>query len=143
MALLMWTACDRGALPSMVQRTGSPARGSSRRWAGMSRSTASAARSLSKRLRLQASRTLPAGNGDTANRPCWINLEYLTAESWTRFATASPLPHPTLPLDEVFRLSGFFCRHGGLLRERGCSGDAIPRQRAIPFHQGIDVSLFC
>lgn len=49
--------------------------------------------------------------------PCWINLEYLSAEDWVTGAHKLPSPHPQLPLTKYFFLPGFTADTGGLLRE--------------------------
>ena len=77
------------------------------------------------------------------NRPCWINLEYLTAESWIEGCHGMPSPHPTLPLTKYFYFPGFSVGTGGLLREK----DLLARRDAAatrqPAREGIDFSLFC
>lgn len=50
--------------------------------------------------------------------PCWINLEYLSAESWVAGCHGLPSPHPKLPLTKVFMIPGFDERSAGLLREQ-------------------------
>jgi uncharacterized repeat protein (TIGR03837 family) len=52
-------------------------------------------------------------------KPRWINLEYLSAESWVEGSHALPSPNPRLPLVKHFFFPGFTPRTGGLLRERG------------------------
>lgn len=52
-------------------------------------------------------------------RPRWINLEYLSAETWVEGSHALPSPHPRLPLTKHFYFPGFTPRTGGLLREAG------------------------
>ncbi|MCX9154550.1 elongation factor P maturation arginine rhamnosyltransferase EarP [Niveibacterium sp. 24ML] len=54
-----------------------------------------------------------------APRPVWINLEYLSAESWVEGCHRLPSPHPRLPLVEHFFYPGFTARTGGLIREAG------------------------
>ncbi len=51
--------------------------------------------------------------------PVWINLEYLSAESWVREHHAMASPHPRLPLVRHFFFPGFEPGTGGLLRETG------------------------
>jgi len=51
--------------------------------------------------------------------PLWINLEYLSAESWVEDCHWLPSPHPTLPLTKHFCFPGFTPRTAGLLREQG------------------------
>lgn len=49
--------------------------------------------------------------------PAWINLEYLSAESWAVQSHGVPSPHPRLPLTQYFFFPGFVSESGGLLRE--------------------------
>ena len=51
--------------------------------------------------------------------PLWINLEYLSAESWVEDCHLMRSPHPRLPLVKHFFFPGFTGRTGGLLRETG------------------------
>ena len=48
----------------------------------------------------------------------WINLEYLSAESWVDEHHGLPSPHPSLPLTRYFFFPGFDDRSGGLIREQ-------------------------
>jgi len=50
-------------------------------------------------------------------RPAWINLEYLSAETWVEASHGLPSPHPRLPLIKHFFFPGFAAGTGGLLRE--------------------------
>jgi len=52
-----------------------------------------------------------------ADKPRWINLEYLSAEEWVEGSHALPSPNPRLPLTKHFFFPGFTPRTGGLLRE--------------------------
>jgi len=52
-----------------------------------------------------------------AEKPRWINLEYLSAEDWVEGSHALPSPNPRLPLTKHFFFPGFTPRTGGLLRE--------------------------
>ena len=52
-------------------------------------------------------------------KPVWINLEYLTAESWAAGCHGGASPHPVLPLTKHFFFPGFTPDTGGLLREAG------------------------
>ncbi|HUW38982.1 MAG TPA: elongation factor P maturation arginine rhamnosyltransferase EarP [Rhodocyclaceae bacterium] len=52
-------------------------------------------------------------------RPAWINLEYLSAETWVETSHCLPSPHPRLPLVKHFFFPGFTAATGGLLREAG------------------------
>ena len=49
--------------------------------------------------------------------PVWINLDYLSAETWVSGCHALPSPHPRLPLTKYFYFPGFDQTTGGLLRE--------------------------
>ncbi|MDR1350935.1 MAG: elongation factor P maturation arginine rhamnosyltransferase EarP [Zoogloeaceae bacterium] len=60
--------------------------------------------------------------------PCWLNLEYLSAEDWVEGCHGLPSPHPRLPLVKHFFFPGFTKKTGGLLRER----DLFVRQAAFP-----------
>jgi len=51
-------------------------------------------------------------------QPVWINLEYLSAESWVESHHKLTSPHPSLPLTKYFFFPGFTPKTGGLLRER-------------------------
>ena len=50
--------------------------------------------------------------------PVWLNLEYLSAESWVPGCHGLSSPHPRLPLVKHFFFPGFEPGTGGLLRER-------------------------
>ncbi|NHR07269.1 elongation factor P maturation arginine rhamnosyltransferase EarP [Chromobacterium haemolyticum] len=54
-----------------------------------------------------------------AVKPVWINLEYLSAEDWTRGCHRQPSPHPRLPLTKHFFFPGFGADTGGLICEQG------------------------
>ena len=63
----------------------------------------------------------PAYLGAMAARgrpPVWINLEYLSAESWIEGCHGLASRHATLPLTRYFFFPGFTAKSGGLLRER-------------------------
>ena len=72
-----------------------------------------------------------------ASKPkVWINLEYLSAESWVEDHHRMPSPHPRLALTKYFYFPGFTSLTGGLLREPALtallqSGEA---------HQGTDLT---
>lgn len=51
--------------------------------------------------------------------PAWINLEYLSAETWVHGCHGLPSPHPRLPLTKYYFFPGFTADTGGLLREHG------------------------
>ena len=88
--------------------------------------------------------------------PVWVNLEYLSAESWVESAHALPSPQPRMPLTCWFYFPGFTQNTGGLLREAGLSEarNAFmrkPSARAAawratgvaPSESALTVSLFC
>lgn len=64
-----------------------------------------------------------------ARRPAWINLEYLSAESWIEDCHGLGSPHPRLPLIRHFFFPGFTLRTGGLLREAWLDPQRIAFQR--------------
>lgn len=57
-----------------------------------------------------------------AERPVWINLEYLSAEDWVAGCHGLASPHPRLPLVKHFFFPGFDEASGGLPRETGLIG---------------------
>jgi uncharacterized repeat protein (TIGR03837 family) len=89
--------------------------------------------------------------------PVWINLEYLSAESWIEGCHGLASRHATLPLTRYFFFPGFTAKSGGLLRERDLVArrdrfQAAPRARealwpalgiAAPASDALVVSLFC
>lgn len=54
-----------------------------------------------------------------ARPPVWLNLEYLSAESWVEECHGLPSQHPQTGLTQYFWFPGFTPRTGGLLREQG------------------------
>ncbi|MDR0735240.1 MAG: elongation factor P maturation arginine rhamnosyltransferase EarP [Zoogloeaceae bacterium] len=83
-----------------------------------------------------------------ARPPCWLNLEYLSAEDWVEGCHGLASPHPRLPLVKYFFFPGFTKKTGGLLRERHLLAQ---RQAVLPKHNALlaespgslIVSLFC
>jgi uncharacterized repeat protein (TIGR03837 family) len=74
--------------------------------------------------------------------PVWVNLEYLSAESWVDGAHGLPSPQPQRPLTRWFFFPGFTPATGGLLREP----DLFERRANFPdppHDTALDVSLFC
>ena len=53
-----------------------------------------------------------------ATKPVWLNLEYLSAETWVDDIHGRASPHPRLPLTKYFFCPGFTGQSGGLIRER-------------------------
>lgn len=76
-------------------------------------------------------------------KPCWINLEYLTAEAWAEGCHGMASPHPTLPLTKYFFFPGFSASCGGLLRENGLLAKRDEFLAAQPERDGLEISLFC
>ncbi|MDR6353925.1 putative repeat protein (TIGR03837 family) [Pseudomonas psychrotolerans] len=77
-----------------------------------------------------------------AERPLWLNLEYLSAEEWIEGCHALPSLQPT-GLNKYFFFPGFTPKVGGLLRERGLLAQrdgflAVPEARA-DFLAGLGV----
>ena len=58
-----------------------------------------------------------AAMGVKSPPPVWINLEYLSAESWVAEHHGLPSPHPRLPLTKYFFFPGYTADTGGLLAE--------------------------
>ncbi|MGV3654597.1 MAG: elongation factor P maturation arginine rhamnosyltransferase EarP [Noviherbaspirillum sp.] len=65
-------------------------------------------------------------------RPAWINLEYLSAESWVEDCHGMPSHYPSLPLIKYFFFPGFTPATGGLILEHGllAARDAFQRDPA-------------
>ncbi len=57
--------------------------------------------------------------------PLWINMEYLSAESWVDDCHGMASPHPSFSLTKYFLFPGFSAQTGGLVRE----ADLIERRR--------------
>jgi uncharacterized repeat protein (TIGR03837 family) len=86
--------------------------------------------------------------------PVWINLEYLSAESWVDEHHGLPSPHPSLPLTRYFFFPGFDLRSGGLIREQhllskrhafdATARDAFLAQLGIALEpEEVLLSVFC
>ena len=84
----------------------------------------------------------------------WINLEYLSAESWVDEYHGLTSPHPYLPLTKYFFFPGFTNKTGGLLREKNLfverdrlQQDAanwwLQHDLAVPDESETVISLFC
>ena len=76
-------------------------------------------------------------------KPCWINLEYLTAEPWAEEWHGMASPHPTLPLTKYFFFPGFSPRAGGLLREAWLLAERDAFLSKLPRRNHLEISLFC
>ncbi|QDL38031.1 elongation factor P maturation arginine rhamnosyltransferase EarP [Rhodoferax sediminis] len=89
----------------------------------------------------------------TGRKPVWINLEYLSAESFVERAHGLPSPvmsGPGAGLTKYFFYPGFTAHTGGLLREPGLAHRQLEFNRATWLARlGVDpqgerlVSLFC
>lgn len=88
--------------------------------------------------------------------PAWINLEYLSAETWIEGCHGLTSRHPRLPLQRYFYFPGFTPASGGLLREaallsRRDTFQTDPAARAAfwrslgvaPAEGALAISLFC
>ena len=89
--------------------------------------------------------------------PVWIDLEYMSAESWIDTHHAVVSVHPTMGINKTLFFPGFTEKSGGLTREAGLidmrlafqsDGAAQDRWRAsvgVPVYdfEAIDISLFC
>lgn len=58
-----------------------------------------------------------------AQKPVWINLEYLSAEAWVEDCHGLSSPHPQLPITKYFFFPGFSPSTGGLPCERALIRD--------------------
>ena len=90
-------------------------------------------------------------------KPVWINLEYLSAESWVQGCHALPSPQPAHSLLKHFFFPGFLAGTGGLLAEQGlaqaryrfqhCAAEQAQFWEALglsePCADELQVSLFC
>ena len=88
--------------------------------------------------------------------PVWLNLEYLSAESWVETTHLMQSPHSRFPLMKHFFFPGFTEKTGGLIRERELLDEAMSfqsdRGNAIQYLSSLGipcskdqfiVSLFC
>lgn len=89
-------------------------------------------------------------------KPRWVNLEYLSAESWVEDCHGLASPHATLPLTKYFFFPGFTPVTGGLLLEHDLEQRRLaflsdPAAREAFWHglglppagEAVRVSLFC
>ena len=89
-------------------------------------------------------------------QPAWINLEYLSAESWIEGCHGLASRHPRLRLQRYFYFPGFTAASGGLLREAGllsrrdafqtepAARAAFWRSLGVAVPEGaLAISLFC
>ncbi len=78
-----------------------------------------------------------------ATRPVWVNLEYLTAESWADDCHGMASPHPRLSLVKYFVFPGFSSCTAGLLRERELFAQRNDFQGLQAARDAVQISLFC
>ena len=76
-------------------------------------------------------------------KPCWVNLEYLTAEAWAEECHGMASPHPSLPLVKYFFFPGFSAVSGGLLREANLLGERDAEMANFAHDDALEISLFC
>ena len=76
-------------------------------------------------------------------KPCWINLEYLTAETWAEDCHGMASPHSSLPLIKYFFFPGFSLASGGLLRERVLLAERDAAAHCFKPDAMLEISLFC
>ena len=68
----------------------------------------------------------------------WINLEYLSAESWVEGSHKLPSPNPRLPLTKYYFFPGFTAVTGGLLRE----SELLERRAAFQQEPGAQAAFW-
>ena len=80
------------------------------------------------------------------SQPVWINLEYLSAESWVEDSHLMPSPQSWIPLTKYFYFPGFTERTGGLIREKQLVSKRenfqADRQNAIRYLSKLGVKAF-
>lgn len=70
--------------------------------------------------------------------PVWLNLEYLSAESWIGEHHLLPSPHPPTGLNKFFFFPGFRADTGGLIREHGLLLQQQQFQRERGLARGLE-----
>lgn len=71
-------------------------------------------------------------------KPCWINLEYLSAEDWVGECHGLASPNPRLPLIKHFFFPGFAADTGGVLLER----DLFRQRQAFQYDAGAQAAFW-
>ena len=74
----------------------------------------------------------------TRQQSTWVNLEYLSAETWVDDFHGKPSPKPEQKLIRHFYFQGFTEKTGGLIRERN-----IEAARETMIESMLKISLFC
>lgn len=78
-----------------------------------------------------------------ANKPIWLNLEYLSAETWVEDFHAQSSIHPSTGLVKTFFFPGFTEKTGGLIREQHLIAKREAAKAQIKRLPSLQVSLFC
>lgn len=80
----------------------------------------------------------------SACSPVWINLDYLSAETWVEDCHGLTSVHPSLGLKKTFFFPGFTAKTGGLLREANLAQEQKNFAQSagkIKFLQGLGLTL--
>ncbi len=77
--------------------------------------------------------------GAQPTQACWINLEYLSAETWVEDSHGLASRQPQRPLTRHFLFPGYTSRTAGLLRERGL----FARRDAFRTDAAAQAALWC
>ncbi len=83
-----------------------------------------------------------AAMASAPQKPVWVNLDYLSAETWAEEWHGLTSPHPSLPLKKYFFFPGFSERSGGLLRENSLLSQCDTEYPAKS-DEPLTISLFC
>lgn len=78
----------------------------------------------------------------SAQLPLWLNLDYLSAQTWVDSSHGLPSVKPSGAI-EWFFLPGFTEASGGLIRERSAADCALPIELTACRADSLRVSLFC
>lgn len=78
-----------------------------------------------------------------ANKPTWLNLEYLSAEAWVDDFHAQSSIHPATGLHKTFFFPGFTDKTGGLIREKNLIAKREAAKVQTKRLPSLQVSLFC
>ena len=79
----------------------------------------------------------------TANKPTWLNLEYLSAENWVEGFHAQSSVHAATGLRKTFFFPGFTDKTGGLIREQSLRTAREAAKAKMTVLPSLQVSLFC
>ena len=78
-----------------------------------------------------------------AKQPIWLNLEYLSAETWVDDFHAKSAIHPATGLHKTFFFPGFTDKTGGLIREQHLFTTRQAAKATMSRLPSLQVSLFC